>query len=87
MLEIGSNNEANYTKKRFFSSLPGISILYAKPHKEKPGLFSFMAPLSISVWLYVATAFLIISMVEFLLAKYSSMLFYYFPCQIFLMEI
>lgn len=50
--------------------MSGISILYAKPHKEKPSLFSFMAPLSINVWMYVATAFLIVSMVEFVLAKY-----------------
>lgn len=47
----------------------GISILYAKPHKEKAGLFSFMDPLSMHVWLHMATAFLCISITEFLLAK------------------
>ena len=55
----------------FVFFLTGISILYAKPHKEKAGLFSFMDPLSKHVWVHVATAFLCISIAEFLLAKYS----------------
>ncbi|XP_055299835.1 glutamate receptor ionotropic, kainate 2-like, partial [Sitodiplosis mosellana] len=50
----------------------GISILYAKPHKEKAGLFSFMDPLSRHVWVHVATAFLCISITEFLLAKMTA---------------
>lgn len=54
---------------RFVIGKPGISILYAKPHKEKAGLFSFMDPLSMHVWLHMATAFLCISITEFLLAK------------------
>ncbi|XP_037026038.1 glutamate receptor ionotropic, kainate 2-like [Bradysia coprophila] len=47
----------------------GISILYAKPHKEPPDLFSFMSPLSLSVWIYMATAYLCISVLLFFLAK------------------
>lgn len=54
---------------KFFCT--GISILYAKPHKEKAGLFSFMDPLAVDVWLHMATAFLCISITEFLLAKYD----------------
>lgn len=48
----------------------GISILYAKPKKEPPGLFSFMSPLSLDVWLYVATAYLCVSVLLFFLGKY-----------------
>lgn len=54
--------------------LVGISILYAKPHKEPPDLFSFMAPLSLKVWLYMATAYLCISVLLFFLAKYDTIL-------------
>lgn len=48
----------------------GISILYAKPKKEPKALFSFMSPLSLDVWLYVATAYLCISVLLFFLGKY-----------------
>lgn len=54
----------------------GISILYAKPHKEPPDLFSFMSPLSLQVWLYMATAYLCISVLLFFLAKYNGMTFF-----------
>ncbi|XP_031639839.1 glutamate receptor ionotropic, kainate 2-like, partial [Contarinia nasturtii] len=50
----------------------GISILYAKPFKEKAGYFAFMDPLSTHVWLHVATAFLCISIIEYLLAKMAA---------------
>ncbi|CAG9764243.1 unnamed protein product [Ceutorhynchus assimilis] len=47
----------------------GISILYAKPTKEPPELLSFAGPLSLDVWLYMATSYLIISMIIFLVAR------------------
>lgn len=47
----------------------GISILYAKPNKEPPGLLSFTLPLSLDVWLYMATAYLIVSIVLYAVAK------------------
>lgn len=50
----------------------GVSILFGKPHKEVAGLFSFMDPLSADVWMYMATAFLCISIVEWLLAKIAA---------------
>ncbi|GFW48774.1 glutamate receptor ionotropic, kainate 1 [Trichonephila clavipes] len=37
----------------------GISILFKKPTKKVPKLFSFLSPLSVEVWLYMATAFLV----------------------------
>ncbi|KAK0084291.1 hypothetical protein PV325_007314 [Microctonus aethiopoides] len=36
----------------------GISILYRKPIKKPPNLFSFLSPLSLDVWIYMATAYL-----------------------------
>lgn len=48
----------------------GISILYAKPKKEPAGLFSFMSPLSLELWVNIATAYLFVSIMLFLMAKY-----------------
>ncbi|KAF7285568.1 hypothetical protein GWI33_010478 [Rhynchophorus ferrugineus] len=47
----------------------GISVLYAKAIKEPPELLSFAHPLSLDVWLYTATAYLVISMIIFLTAR------------------
>ncbi|GAB6032835.1 hypothetical protein CHUAL_012037 [Chamberlinius hualienensis] len=49
----------------------GISILYKKPVKKDPNLFSFMSPLSLDVWLYMGTAYLGVSVLLFLLARFS----------------
>lgn len=40
-----------------FMSL-GIGILYKKPKKDPPKLFSFMSPLAVEVWVYLITSFL-----------------------------
>uniref|UniRef100_A0A8D9EDR1 Glutamate receptor ionotropic, kainate 2 n=1 Tax=Cacopsylla melanoneura TaxID=428564 RepID=A0A8D9EDR1_9HEMI len=47
----------------------GISILYRKPQKESPDLFSFLEPLSFDVWVYMATAYLSVSLLLFFLAR------------------
>ncbi|XP_059153989.1 glutamate receptor ionotropic, kainate 2-like [Physella acuta] len=49
----------------------GISILFKVPRKEKPGLFSFLNPLAIEIWLYVIGAYLIVSFTIFTLARFS----------------
>nr|XP_053639399.1 glutamate receptor ionotropic, kainate 2-like [Cherax quadricarinatus] len=49
----------------------GITILYRKPTKKPPNLFSFLSPLSLDVWLYMATAYLAISLLLFVLARFS----------------
>ena len=36
----------------------GISILYKRPQKKTPYLFSFLSPLSIDIWLYMIAAYL-----------------------------
>ncbi|XP_003706416.2 glutamate receptor ionotropic, kainate 2 isoform X2 [Megachile rotundata] len=47
----------------------GISILYRKPEEKEPDLFSFLSPLSTHVWIYMATAFLVVSVMLFLQAR------------------
>lgn len=49
----------------------GISILYNVPKKEKPGLFQFLNPLAIEIWIYVIAAYLIVSFSIFVLARFS----------------
>nr|XP_018907676.1 PREDICTED: glutamate receptor ionotropic, kainate 2-like isoform X1 [Bemisia tabaci] len=47
----------------------GISILYSKPEKQEPDLFSFLSPLSLEVWIFMATAYLGVSILLFILAR------------------
>nr|CAH7752040.1 unnamed protein product [Callosobruchus chinensis] len=49
----------------------GISILYRKPIKQPPNLFSFLSPLSLDVWIYMATAYLGVSVLLFVLARFT----------------
>ncbi|XP_024943087.1 glutamate receptor ionotropic, kainate 2 isoform X6 [Cephus cinctus] len=49
----------------------GIRILYRKPIKQPPNLFSFLSPLSLDVWIYMATAYLGVSVLLFILARFS----------------
>ena len=47
----------------------GISILYKKPQKQAPSLFSFLSPLSLEVWMYMVTAYLGVSVLLYILAR------------------
>lgn len=49
----------------------GISILFKKPTKSSPKLFSFLSPFSFEVWAYMATAYLGVSLLLFVLARFS----------------
>ncbi|XP_069680954.1 glutamate receptor ionotropic, kainate 2-like isoform X2 [Periplaneta americana] len=49
----------------------GIGILFSKPIKPEPRLFAFLDPFSIDVWIYVATAYLGVSILLFVLARMS----------------
>ena len=53
-----------------FMSL-GISIMIKKPEKQKPGVFSFMDPLSYEIWLYVILAYVGVSVVLFVVSRFS----------------
>jgi ionotropic glutamate receptor len=47
----------------------GVTILYKKPTAKDPNLFSFLSPLSIGVWIYMATSYLAVSLLLYILAK------------------
>ncbi|XP_055710638.1 glutamate receptor ionotropic, kainate 2-like isoform X2 [Phlebotomus papatasi] len=49
----------------------GISILYRKPTKLAPSLFSFMSPFSTEVWLYLGFGYLGVSVCLFILGRIS----------------
>jgi hypothetical protein len=49
----------------------GISILFKRPEKKNPELFSFLSPLSLDVWLYMLIAYLVVSFLLFVLARFS----------------
>ena len=67
-LTINSQREkvADFTKP--FMSL-GISIMIKKPVKKRPGVFSFMSPLSMEIWGCVAFAYIGVSIVLFLVSR------------------
>jgi len=49
----------------------GISILFKKPEKQKPELFSFLSPLSFDIWLCMIVAYIVVSLLLCLLARVS----------------
>lgn len=49
----------------------GISILFRKPEEAPPDLFSFLKPFSVEVWLYMATAFLGVSLLLYIISRLS----------------
>ena len=53
-----------------FMSL-GISIMIKKPIEEMPGVFSFMYPLSYEIWMCVIFAYIGVSVVLFLVSRFS----------------
>lgn len=50
----------------------GITIIYKKPVKTPPELFSFLRPLSLDVWIYMIAAYLCVSLMLFVIARYVS---------------
>lgn len=49
----------------------GLSILFKRPEMKNPGLFSFLSPLSFETWMYIATAYIAVSFVLFVIARFS----------------
>lgn len=47
----------------------GISIIFRRPEKKNPSLFSFLSPLSFEIWIYMLAAYLIVSFMLFVLAR------------------
>ncbi|OAD62633.1 Glutamate receptor, ionotropic kainate 2 [Eufriesea mexicana] len=47
----------------------GISILYRKPTKTPPSLFSFLSPFSAGVWWYLIGAYIFVSVMLFIIGR------------------
>ncbi|XP_037969552.2 glutamate receptor ionotropic, kainate 3 isoform X1 [Plutella xylostella] len=50
----------------------GITILYKKPTKQPPDLFSFISPFSLEVWGWVAGAYFGVSVLLFILGRFAA---------------
>ncbi|CAF3643389.1 unnamed protein product [Rotaria socialis] len=55
----------------------GISIMIRKPEKQKPGVFSFMDPLSKEIWMCVIVSYLFVSGILFFVSRSSSYEWYF----------
>lgn len=55
----------------------GISIMIRKPEKQKPGVFSFMDPLSKEIWICVIISYLLVSAILFVVSRFSSYEWYF----------
>ena len=69
-LTISSERERVVDFSKPFMEL-GISIMIKKPEKQKPGVFSFMDPLSKDIWMCIIVAYLGVSLVLFLVSRFS----------------
>ncbi|GFN90015.1 glutamate receptor [Plakobranchus ocellatus] len=49
----------------------GVTIMIKKPQSQRPGVFSFMEPLSVEVWLCIIVAYLTVSVGLFLVSRFS----------------
>ncbi|NP_001191541.1 glutamate receptor subunit protein GluR5 precursor [Aplysia californica] len=49
----------------------GISIMTLKPERQKAGLFSFMEPFSLSLWVSIVIAYVTISLTIFIVSRFS----------------
>jgi ionotropic kainate glutamate receptor 2 len=50
-------------------TVAGISILYKRPTKEAPDLFSFMAPLSTDVWICMFSVYMGVSILLWIMGR------------------
>jgi ABC-type amino acid transport substrate-binding protein len=55
----------------------GISLMISKPEKEKPGVFSFMDPLSKEIWICVIISFILVSAILYSVSRFSSYEWYF----------
>ncbi|XP_054167278.1 glutamate receptor 1-like [Oppia nitens] len=69
-LTITSARERVIDFTKPFMSL-GISIMIKKPVKKNPGIFSFMNPLSQEIWVYIILSYIGVSVVLFLVSRFS----------------
>ncbi|KAL8581027.1 hypothetical protein ACOMHN_048061 [Nucella lapillus] len=49
----------------------GVTIIIKKPQHQRPGVFSFMEPLSIEVWVCITVAYIGVSVALFVVSRFS----------------
>ena len=49
----------------------GISIMYLKPRPAAPSMLSFLSPFTLEVWIYMALGYVLVSIVMWILARFS----------------
>ncbi|XP_074101156.1 glutamate receptor IB isoform X2 [Cotesia typhae] len=69
-MTITSERERVIDFSKPFMSL-GISIMIKKPIKQKPGVFSFLNPLSKEIWVCVIFSYIGVSIVLFIVSRFS----------------
>lgn len=69
-MTITSERERVIDFTKPFMSL-GISIMIKKPVKQKPGVFSFLNPLSKEIWVCVIFSYIGVSIVLFTVSRFS----------------
>lgn len=69
-MTITSERERVIDFSKPFMSL-GISIMIKKPVKQKPGVFSFLNPLSREIWVCVIFSYVGVSIVLFIVSRFS----------------
>ncbi|XP_065349136.1 glutamate receptor 1-like isoform X2 [Cloeon dipterum] len=69
-MTITSERERVIDFSKPFMSL-GISIMIKKPVKQKPGVFSFLNPLSKEIWVCVIFSYIGVSVVLFIVSRFS----------------
>nr|AWJ68200.1 putative ionotropic glutamate receptor kainate-like 3 [Hirudo verbana] len=69
-LTISSVRERVVDFSKPFMNL-GISIMIKKPEKQKPGVFSFMAPIDNDIWTCICFSYLGVSLTMFLVCRFS----------------
>lgn len=52
----------------------GITILHRKPTRKTPNPFSFLSPFVTDLWLYILTAYIVVSLLLFAISRFS-------PCE------
>lgn len=48
----------------------GIGMLFKEREPDEPNKFSFLEPLSLEVWLYMGTTYIVVSFIMFICARY-----------------
>jgi len=67
-MTITSERERVIDFSKPFMSL-GISIMIKKPIKQKPGVFSFLNPLSKEIWVCIIFCYMAVSIVLFIVSR------------------